>query len=332
MGNCVPTEAGLMSLSRTATCVGTPAWLLWLILAPQGLSAQEPTLDVVLARVAAYATQFRNGLSGIVTEERYDQSALPPSADATLGRGVPPTGRRASRSNTERIILRSDFLLVRPPGADRAIEFRDVFEVNGRATRDRDERLTRLFLNPTSSSMAQVQRITNESARYNIGTIQRTLNTPTLPLLFLEQPLQHRFTFTRVDDREPTLELSAPIAPPSADVWVVVYEEAPGRTLIRGRDDKDFPVRGRFWIQPAEGRVVATELMLQDAEVEATVDVRYQFNTGIDHVVPVEMRELYRDLHGAQVEGTATYSNFRRFQVKVEEVLPAPGAPSSSAR
>ena len=310
-----------MSLSTPLARVGTAVCLVLLTLAPHGLSAQEPPLDVVLARAAAYVTRFRNGFSGIVAEERYDQSALAPTIGTTRGRGVPRTGRSFARSGTKRIVLRSDFLLVRPPGAARPVEFRDVFEVDGRNTRDRDERLTRLFLNPTSSSMAQLQRITNESARYNIGSIKRTLNTPTLALLFLEETFQHRFVFTRVDDREPSLDLGGTVASASADVWVLEYEEAPGRTLIRGRDDKDFPARGRFWVQPTEGRVVATELILKDAEVEATVDVRYQFDTVVDHVVPVEMRELYKDLHGARVEGTATYGNFRRFQVQVEEVL-----------
>ena len=64
---------------------------------------------------------------------------------------------------------------------------------------------------------------------------------------------------------------------------------------------------------------MASELILKDPEVEATVDVRYRFDTDLSYVVPVEMREYYTDLYGSRVEGTATYANFRRFQVQVAE-------------
>lgn len=283
-----------------------------LLVIPIALPAQEPSLDVVLERAAAYVADFRNELANIVSEELYQQEAETP----TIGGGT-----AFPRIDQERIVLRSDFLLVRMPDSARHVEFRDVYEVNGQATRDREERLSRLFLSGSTAANAQMQSITNESARYNIGFIERSLNTPTLALLFLDDAFQRRFTFERVTDTTPLLDFDESW-PTSPELWVVQYQEVSYQTLIRGKGNRDLPTRGRFWVEPTTGEVVASELVAKDPEVEATVDVRYAFNAQVGHVVPVEMRESYRDSYGTRVEGFATYSNFRQFQVEVDELLP----------
>ena len=44
------------------------------------------------------------------------------------------------------------------------------------------------------------------------------------------------------------------------------------------------------------------------------------------------MRERYNDRYGSRVDGTATYSDFRRFQVNVEaELPPEDDAPQGSS-
>src|SRR5687767_13958867 len=71
--------------------------------------AQEPSLDEVLARAAAYVSQFHEKLAGIVAEERYYQEVRPASTTVgTNGQGMIP-----------RKSITSDLLLVRPPDADR---------------------------------------------------------------------------------------------------------------------------------------------------------------------------------------------------------------------
>ena len=80
----------------------------------------------------------------------------------------------------------SDLLLVKPEKADRWIQFRDVFEVDGRPIRDRNERLMKLFVEPSSSTAGQVEQIVTESARYNIGSVLRTINVPVFALLILD--------------------------------------------------------------------------------------------------------------------------------------------------
>ena len=280
---------------------------------PATARAQQPSLTSVLARAAAYVIEFRQELSGIVAEESYEQ----------WSRALSNSGVRGFGYDEERRRLRSDFLLVRPEGEDRYHEFRDVFEVDGRPVRDREERLTRLFLDNTASAARQIQGIVSDSARYNIGDIHRTLNTPTLALLVLHPDYQRRFRFARTVAGSPLLPLSQDHLPSRAEVWVIEYEEVSPNTVIRGENHKDLPAEGRFWIEPETGRVLLSELVINAPEVRATVDVGYWPESTIGHLVPAEMRERYRDRRdGSRVDGKATYSRFRRFEVQVEEAEP----------
>jgi hypothetical protein len=165
-----------------------------------------------------------------------------------------------------------------------------------------------------------VARILEESARYNIGNLQRTVNAPVLALVILDPRNQPRFNFKRVAPGDPHLGHGA--ATPPASLWVVEYHEIEKETLIRTTFNRDLPSRGRFWIDPAGGQVVASELIAEDPLIKGTVDVEYQMETSINLLVPVAMRERYEiRREGSTVDGTATYGRFRQFQVNVDEKL-----------
>ncbi|MCE2540077.1 MAG: hypothetical protein J4G16_06720 [Acidobacteria bacterium] len=269
--------------------------------------AQELTLPRVLARATEYVEEAHAQLSGVVMEERYRQRASSP-------------GFGFGNDSYERVTLRSDYLLVRPEGSERYFGFRDVFEANGSRVRDREERLTQLFLDGRSTVDRRVQGILTDSARYNVGDIQRNTNTPTLALLFLRQSYKPRFEFERVRDRSPSLGIDEP---DGDDIWVIAYRETWPTTVIRRRRGGNLPAEGRYWIDPRTGGVLVTELVLEDEGLESLVTVRYERPEELEHLVPVEMRERYNNRRsGSRVEGTATYSRFRRFQVLVEESAP----------
>ena len=285
-----------------------------LAVAPAAAYAQEPALFDVLARAGNYVTIYSETLSGAVAEERYDQVTTIPTARG-FGRFPNEGGERIRRR------LRSDYLLVRPAGADRYYGFRDVFEVDGTPVRDREQRLSELFLNPSASANAQIQGILRDSARYNIGDVRRNFNVPTLALLFLEPAYRPRFRFERAADDEPRLGLERPTE--GGDQWVVAYREDWPTTFIRGRGRSNLPAAGRFWIEPATGRVLASELTVEDSELRAVIAVRYAVDGRLGHLVPAEMRERYENhRQRSRVDGTATYSGFRRFQVQVTESEP----------
>jgi hypothetical protein len=311
-------------MSSCLICGGPVVAACLVLASPATAQPDEPTtLQTVLTRASEYVVTFEQRLSGIVAEETSVQDAYDtPRFNRSGIREVPHTGHRE---------LKSDLLLVRPIGVDGWIQFRDVFEVDGKPVRDRTDRLARLFLSPSRSTSEQAQKIVAESSRYNIGTVERTVNVPVLPLTYLDPSHRSRFTFKVADaDRDrlviggSVVTLDLPTSPRftvSTEVWVVEYQEIARPTIIRGRG-KNVPSRGRFWIEPASGRVVMSELIAENEDVRGKIDVSYQSEPVVGLLVPVEMRGSYDRLRsGSRIEERATYNKFRQFQVTVDEKL-----------
>jgi hypothetical protein len=308
-----PALRALKNVTTAAICVA-------LLVSPA--STQETTLDAVLARAGAYVVEFQRQLSGIVAEEAYTQDVTFPP--------ILPRQAMPAQFGPKHRVLKSDLLLIRPQGSDRWVQFRDVFEVDGRPVRDRNERLMKLFLEPTTSTANQVGQIVTESARYNIGSMMRNVNVPVLSLIMLDPVNQPRFRFKRTRDRRARLAPASETPGDSAaanfrtatEIWVVEYQEVQHGTIIRTNNQRDLPSRGRFWIEPASGRVLMSELMSDDPAFHAVIDVSYQSEPIVDMLVPVEMRESYEmRSDGTYIGGKATYGKFRPFQVNVDEKI-----------
>lgn len=278
-------------------------------------SAQTPQLADVLARVGAYITTFGDALSRVVAEERYVQTWRRPS--------VLP-GTRGDYTSTRE--LQSDLMLVKPSPSAAWLPYRDVFAVDGLAVRDRAERLSQLFLEASATRDQQVARIQAESARLNLGDIDRTFNTPLFALQFLDARHQHRFAFTRVRERT-----SAPAAPAdgsaafrvSTEVWVVSFEEVARPTIIHTLDGRDVPVRGRFWLEPDSGRVLMSEFTVRERNRHGTLTVSYQSEPYLGLLVPIEMREHYVDTKAKSViDGSASYGSFKSLDAEPRDAQP----------
>jgi len=308
MGELVERATGRRVRGMLAQWV-TVAAAVWV--AAQPAAADETPLATVLARAATYVAEFHRQLSSIVAEEQYVQTVYAAKIESA---GTGPARR----------VLKSDLLLLKPAGADAWMTLRDVFDVDGEPVRDRTERLSQLFLRRRPSSDAQIRRILDESSRYNIGDIRRNVNTPTYPLLFLEAANASRFKFKVTSDRRPATEPGHPAAGGafhvSTEVWVIAYQETAAGTMIKTDGHRDLPVKGRFWIEPATGRVLMSELVAGNRRLRATIDVSYQSEPLLGLLVPIEMREWYDGRHtGSRIEAVATYGRFRQFQVNVDE-------------
>ena len=277
--------AALVCLLSPASCVS--------------VSAQAPLpLETVVGRAFDYVERFQRDFGSMVAEERYEQVLRQASGFA--------------RGDTRRV-LRSDFLLVNVPGQGWT-PFRDVFEVDGREVRDRQDRLTTLFLGGTTdSALDQARRIMDESARYNIGVGTRNINVPTLALMFLSPDVRGgmRFTEGRADR--------------AADGRVIEFTEARRPTVITTTGGRDLPARGRIWVDEATGTVTRTELQAEDTGVEAVVTVAFQRDEALGMWVPRRMEDRFRRRGDtAEVRGVATYTRFRRFQVSTSEDIATP--------
>lgn len=272
-----------------------------------------PTLAAVLTRAGDYADAYEQRFSLLVAEEDYYQRADRPaqaSFPGSQGRTTNPAGSFGLGTDRARR-LRSDYLLVRN-GEGGWLPFRDVFEVDGRRVRDREDRMVKLLLTPSPDRLAQAGRIMAESTRYNLGRVTRTINIPTLAVLLVRPGIRPRLRFAH--------QATSQVAGRTA--WVLAYEEQVRPTLVQTPEGGDLPMRGEIWVDPTDGTVLKTEMSVADTTVIATVTVEYRDDTALGMWVPAAMTEHYRaPMTADEIRCTATYSNFRRFSVQTDEAI-----------
>ena len=264
----------------------------------------DPEMQAVIARVSDYLDSYIRDFSNVVIEEDYYQRIVTQGVSS------------ASRPNARH--LRSDLLLVRTASKEGWIPFRDVFEVNGTRVRDREDRLRKLFLEKPETAVTEGLRITQEGARYNIGRIYRTINLPTLPLVFLMPANLLSFRFERRG--EESVE--------GLSTWRLDYQEVGHPTVVRQSDtNRDLPSSGSLWVDPLTGRIVKTVVRAGDDAFRMEATVVYRPNDALGIWTPMEMKENYRMINGTEtIVGTATYRNFRRFQVTTLEIIKDQGS------
>lgn len=268
-------------------------------------SAQSPSLNEVLERCATYVAEFHKQLSGIVAEEVYRQTV---ALTARITNGAAPAAPRT---------LKSDLLLVKPANADRYVELRDVFEVDGAQVRERQSRLEPLLLDRSTAADRHIGAIIEESARYNIGGVTRNINTPLMALQFLDAANQKRFRFRHVPksrpvfrDRRDAMANDTPVFRVSTEMWTIEYQERSKDTIIKSPGGGDRPAHGRFWVNPDDGSVLISEVIVDTGSVIATITVSYQTEPLMGFLVPIEMRESYIG-RGERIGGHAQYGKFR---------------------
>jgi hypothetical protein len=248
----------------------------------------------IVERAGRYVQAYMETFSAVVSEERQVQKL------------IRPDGRvRQTRD------LRSDFLLVKT-GSEWPQVFRDVIDVDGKPVRNREDRLRKLFLQAPKTALEQARAIARESGRHNIG-VQRTGNSPMLPLLFLtpRKSSGSRWAFSGTS---------------------LTFEEFRSPSVLAGRRGStrmDLMARGSFTIEPDSGRVLAGEFTTTGPAPAPTVSlaVRYEEDPVLKLMVPVEVKERYQrpdKPKNDHLEASATYANFRRFQVTVDEKIKAP--------
>jgi hypothetical protein len=273
------------------------------------LAAQEPapSLESLLAAAGRYVEQYERSFSAVVSREQYQQRS-----------------RTGSEYQTREI--RSDVALVTSSDAT-VVMFRDVYEVNGQAVRDRTDRLAELFMKPSATVGTQAKAIAEESARYNLGPIHHTLNTPTQALIVLRPRFQARSTF-RLRGR-PTIA--------GTRTQEIGFTETSKPRIVATQDDA--AAFGRFWVEPTSGAVVRSEFGIRSAGGSALILVTYALQPALALWVPVSMSESYEAPDAGMttggrmtsnrlpssarsiVESQATYSNFRRFSVDSSVII-----------
>jgi VWFA-related protein len=268
---------------------------------PEPPSGREAEFQLAMARLVDYVDAYERQYSGLVAEEEFRQS---------------------TRGSTTR--LRSDYLLVKPERSAEWISFRDVYEVDGVAVRDRDDRLKRLFLQTGIDISVQLQAIRDESARYNLGIVERNINVPLFLLRFLQPENRPRFRFRLAGSRSVA----------GGEAWRIEFDERVSPTIISDRQGSDVDAKGWFFVDQVTGAIVESVLRIEENGSTGEIKVLFRHDPVLGMWVPAEMTETYqmltqRSLSGVPraetiVEGRAKYANYRRFQVRTEEKIVIP--------
>jgi hypothetical protein len=267
--------------------------------------ASRLSLRDVLARAGEYVVAYGESLSTVLAEEHYTQQF---------------TSTRQPRPLTVRR-LRSEIAFIRLVDTSEWAAFRNVTSVDDKPVADADGKLERLLRNAPPTLIAQTRVIASESARYNIGPITREINVPTFALHYLQSDNQSQCDFDK--DREEVVN--------GVSAWVVRFRERHGG-FIRREDERRLPAEGRFWIVPADGRVLKTQLIVRDfyrrGSSRAELFVTWRWDTALALWVPADMREHYEGPwpplttpfgpRPYDIDGVAQYSNYRRFTVDVK--------------
>jgi hypothetical protein len=246
--------------------------------------ADEPKLKDVVRRMSAYVDSYGEKAAIVVATERYTQR-------------VKSGGKTAAR---ERVTI-ADFAIVRAQGFGGWVGFRDVVEADGVRITDHADRLLNV-LESVTGSLDEAKRLSDESARFNLGPIARNFNVPTAALFFFVRDNVERFKFTR--------------KAVAAGVWEIAFRETEYPTLIRTPEGRSIPSQGTMWVNAAEGTVVRTRMQMMSS-VTAEIDVTYVQVPAVGLWLPATMTESYEASRRGATERTTTeakYSDYRVFQ------------------
>lgn len=213
---------------------------------------------------------------------------------------------RASSADAIRRTTKADLFITFLPAESVWIAARDVREVDGSPVNDLDNIRTMMERAPLSRLGAVIAQ---KNAQFNIGSVSRTFNEPTLALLIMTDKHRGRFKFDRVaisGDAQPRVTIS--------------FKEQDRPTLIAGTNGAPVYTYGVFLIEPATGRVELTRLRLTKGSVTAEVETTYAEDAKLKIWVPSRMRETYAQAAKGfeeQINVESTYTNYRKFDTTV---------------
>jgi hypothetical protein len=271
-------------------------------------SARAPHREAtgVLKLLRAYVARFAHEMKFVIAHEHYEQQvrSRAGSFGATAGMVV------ASRSTEAEVafahitdgmwIMTRQVTTVdgRPVAAPPAPPFSDV-RTEGEA-------------------VERMKQFANDAARWNIGKVRRNINTPTLVMWFLSDPVVERFRLS-VAGTEHT---------PTGLCHVVRFKDVSDPPLMEVEHGRA-PASGRVWVLGDSGAIVKTEMVLEQTEPSfrgaipvsrAIITVDYVYWPLTKFWVPATMVERYEQPATRESEtvlSKAIYSKYEQFTVGV---------------
>ena len=232
-------------------------------------------------RVSTYVQAYQQAFITLVADEETTQTAM-------TGHGVIATRTTAGE-------LFSTFV----DASGTWMSVHDIAIVDGAPATDR-ESVRELLMR---SSLAAIgPRLAASNARFNIGTVTRNFNEPTLALLL--------FTPARLDDLSVTVERGTSTEPGMMTLRFRSRGDAPLVRSLNGR----VTASGTIAFDEESGRVQQTVVTFADGVVDATLHTTYAHDPHFDQWVPSRFVEHYAARRtGDTTDVVSIFTNYRRF-------------------
>jgi hypothetical protein len=249
----------------------------------------DPSVKALVAATQAYVADFESQLAYGVFDEDYTQSV-----DADSG--------------AQQRTMHGELFLTFLPADQEWIAVHDVAVVDGQPVADRESLQALLQRGPLESVRHDVIA---RNARYNIGSVARNFNEPTLALLVLERVRASTFDFfiDRIFDDGTGVRLA-----------VLRFNEKRDKpaTFIQGPQGQATQSKGDFIVEVRTGRIRQTHFTLDLSATSVTLTTYFVREPGSGLWLPSLFQEYYERLKDGPhevISCEAKYTNFRRFEV-----------------
>jgi len=193
------------------------------------------------------------------------------------------------------------------PGDGKWIAVHDVRRVDGVPVTDGED-LRKLLEAGEVTPVAR--RVAERNAKFNVGSVRRNFNEPTLPLLLLGAERRRGVSFDRGGVRR---EADRTIA-------TLTFRERERPTLVMTERGQPVYARGEIALDAETGTIRHTRFTLRDGDVEVELLTDYVLEQRLDLWVPSRFTERYDALadrrRREQILCESTYTNYRRFDVR----------------
>ena len=268
-----------------ASAAMAAAWLL-----PLAAQSAPPPADVstkaLVAAARKYVGEYEKNFAYLVADEWYQQ-----------------VQRDREGHILNQRTLKSEIFLTYLQADGEWIAVRDVIEVDSKPVVNRERLLDLLAKGGQFRGVAR--QVIDSNARYNIGSVSRNFNEPTLPLLLFEPKRVASVEFDRK-----RLSRDGPTT-----LATLSFEERASGTVVGGADGPA-PAKGTFVLDAATGTVRETTFEIKHEDIRASLKTQYELDTKLNLWLPATFSERYERTRDVKdlIECEARYSNYRRFE------------------
>jgi hypothetical protein len=254
---------------------------------PAGQQKIDLSPRALVAAATSYVVEYEKRFKFLIADQSYTQ--------AVYDQDRRETGRRW---------MQGELFLTFIPADSAWLAVHDFTEVDGEPVEDREDLRALLQKGETVSV---VRSVLSRNSRFNLGSILRNFNEPTLALLVLEPHRVQRFSF----DREEVIRTAGQTR------VRLSFRERERPTLVRDGENRPVYSKGEITIDAATGRVERTTIELLDDNVLARLTTTYALDEKVDMWVPVAFAERYERTSRERevIVCEAAYTNYRRFEV-----------------